>query len=183
MEADETPAAGDSPEAFTRLWDAHRKPLKNFITSRLSNTSLVDDVLQEVSVILWDKFGTFKAGTDFLAWAKAVAHFRILRACYDQKRRPATVSPELVELMHPELPPFDAEIDERVTALKHCMQKLSAGDREVIVMRYEKRLEGKKIAEQLRKRANYIYKKIGSIRQQLHLCIKRHTARNSKNVQ
>ena len=181
MESDSDNAGDSSETAYTKLWSTNRRLLRAYISQRLSNASLVDDVLQEVSVILWEKFETYRAGTNFLAWAKAVAHFRILRACYDQKKRPASVTPELLELMEPDTRPFEEEVDERIQFLKICMRKLTAEDRDLILMRYEKKLEGKKIAEQLMKRPNYIYKRIGSIRQQLHRCIKGRAQASSKH--
>ena len=102
-----------------------------------------------------------------------MAHFKVLRACHDERQRPAAVSSELLDLMQPDVDPFDEEVDERILLLRQCMQELGGEDREIILLRYEKGLEGKEIAEQMQKRANYMYKRIGAIRRQLHRCIKR----------
>ncbi|MFT5905886.1 MAG: RNA polymerase sigma-70 factor (ECF subfamily) [Cryomorphaceae bacterium] len=142
----------------------------------MSDRSEMDDVIQEVSLVLWNKWGDFKPGSNFLAWAKAIAHYKVLKICYQNKRKPIGVSDEVLETLQPDTEPFDPSVDDRIPYLKRCLKILKPKDLNIITLRYEKKQEGKEIAEHLGVRPNYLYKKIGEIRKQLARCIQQREA-------
>ena len=53
------------------LFSSNYNRIKSFIFSLVPNTSDADDVMQETSRIIWEKFEEFEVGTNFLAWAFA----------------------------------------------------------------------------------------------------------------
>ena len=138
----------------------------------MKHTDEIDDVLQEVSMTMWSKWKDFKKGTNFLAWAKAIAHFKVLRCCHLTKKRPSTVTDEVIELLQPTVEPFDQTIHHRSEHLGACLRKLDPIDQQLIRQKYAKNADGNELAEHFGWRKNYVYKRIGKLKESLALCIK-----------
>ena len=56
---------------FVQRLMEHRSMLHSFVFAIARDPHLTEDILQEVSVVLWSKFSEFKPGTDFGAWARS----------------------------------------------------------------------------------------------------------------
>ena len=54
----------------------HQSRLRAFVRCLLVRSSDVDDLLQQVNVVLWEKADEFQPGTDFGAWASQIARFK-----------------------------------------------------------------------------------------------------------
>ena len=52
--------------------------IRAYIITQIPGSPDVRDILQEVNVVLWEKRGTFKEGTNFGAWACTVARYKVL---------------------------------------------------------------------------------------------------------
>src|SRR3954466_8216638 len=63
---------------FLRLFLQHERRLYAYILALLPNRADPDDVLQEVSLVLWDKFRDEAPPDDFTAWGCRVAYFKVL---------------------------------------------------------------------------------------------------------
>tara|TARA_B110000908_G_C10250225_1_gene451522 strand:- start:1148 stop:1735 length:588 start_codon:yes stop_codon:yes gene_type:complete len=169
----------EKPEAeqiFSEHWSEHLPKLRAYVMQHMSDRTEVDDVLQEVSLVLWKKWKDFKPGSNFLAWSKTVAHFIVLKTCYQNKRKPVGVTDEVLEILQPDTESFDESVDDRIPHLQLCLKQLDPKDLNIIRLRYEKKQEGKEIAEHMGLRPNYLYKKIGEIRKQLARCIQQREA-------
>ena len=71
---------------FIRLFLQNERRIYAFIVSLLPDLTDAEDVLQETSVVLWEKFDQFQPGTNFVSWACKIAHFKVLKhfAAYDE---------------------------------------------------------------------------------------------------
>src|SRR5215218_100140 len=63
---------------FLRLFLQNQRRLYAYILTLLPNRADADDVLQETSLVMWDKFDPADPPTDFLAWARRVAYHKVL---------------------------------------------------------------------------------------------------------
>jgi len=63
---------------FLRLFTAYEGAVRAFVRRLVPTRTGADDVLQDVSVVLWEKFESFRDGADFRAWAFGVAQFEAL---------------------------------------------------------------------------------------------------------
>jgi RNA polymerase sigma-70 factor (ECF subfamily) len=66
-------------DRFLRLLLKNHYKIYAYILAFTHNTNDADDVMQDVSTILWKKFNKFKAGTNFTAWAVKVARYKVLQ--------------------------------------------------------------------------------------------------------
>lgn len=100
----------------------------------------VRDVLQEVNIVLWEKMGNFKLGTNFGAWACTVAHYKVL----DHRKKKAKqdgllvfnnrLSSAIADEAEPREP---EELEAKRTALDECFEKLTPKEQELLAARYD----------------------------------------------
>src|SRR6184192_1801013 len=63
---------------FLSLFLQNQRRLFAYILTLLPNRTDADDVLQDASLVMWDKFDADQPPTDFLAWARRVAYHKVL---------------------------------------------------------------------------------------------------------
>ena len=91
-----------------------------------------DEVFQEVSVTLWQKFDQYRPDTDFRAWACRIAYYKVLKLRDRQVRSPRLFSPQFLDLVSEEMIVMSDMLDARTEALVHCRDKLDSRDRELL---------------------------------------------------
>ena len=64
---------------FVRLYTASSRRIYTYILTLLPNRTDAEDVFQDVSALLWEKFHEFTPGTQFGAWACRIAYFKALK--------------------------------------------------------------------------------------------------------
>ncbi|MFN6162181.1 MAG: sigma factor, partial [Planctomycetota bacterium] len=67
-----------NPSEIVSLIASHQTRLRGLVRCLLVRSADVDDVLQEINAVLWEKADQFQPGTDFWAWASQVARFKAL---------------------------------------------------------------------------------------------------------
>src|SRR6185436_3929431 len=86
-------------QAVQRLFVAHTSLLKGFILGLLPDYNRAEDVLQEVFLTLTQKADEFTPGTDFTAWARAVARIKVLHRYDQDKRAPRALCAEALDAL------------------------------------------------------------------------------------
>ena len=54
---------------FVKLLTGLQPSLRAFIVSLMPGSPDVQDVLQDVNVVIWEKMDSYESGSDFRAWA------------------------------------------------------------------------------------------------------------------
>ncbi|MBI9017508.1 MAG: RNA polymerase subunit sigma-70, partial [Phycisphaerae bacterium] len=57
-----------------RLFLDHQKKIYSFILMMSPNWCDADELMQETSAVMWQRFDTFEVGTNFVAWGIKIAH-------------------------------------------------------------------------------------------------------------
>ena len=70
-------AEAESRKQLMMLMTRHQRQIFAYIYTLVPDRHDAEDLLQETSVVICDKFSEFKLGTDFVAWACQVAWWRI----------------------------------------------------------------------------------------------------------
>ncbi len=160
-------------ELFVKLLSANYYRIGAFVQSQLYNNQDTDDVMQETSRMMWKKFDEFKPGTDFLAWAFAIAKYRILDFRKTRKGKNISLSNQTLELIEVESKKIMNESKDRLNALKECMQKLTKQDRKLLEMRFSYGLAAKYIAARIGTSIHVVYRNTSRIKSILLNCINR----------
>ena len=85
--------------AFMRLLMRHEPALRAFARSLLPTWDLVDEVIQEASLTLWEKFDQLESESGFLPWAKVIVRFKCLSAIGKLGRDRHVFSEGVLELL------------------------------------------------------------------------------------
>jgi len=158
---------------FLRCYTQNYHRIFGFILTLLPNTADAEEVLQETSIVLWNKFDTFEQGTDFVRWACAVAQRMTLKYRRERKKGPLLLGEEMLqEIASVRLESSDL-LEQRRGILAGCMKKLSDPDRKLIQQQYAEKMTSRKLAVRLGRPENTVYKALSRIRRQLMECVDR----------
>ena len=169
------PAPPDIEETFVKLVVSHQAALNAFVLALLPGHPEVDDVVQEVSVALWQKRGEFTMGTNFKAWMFSVARFKVMSLWRDQKRRKVWAVPEetLHLLMDDAAEVFYEAEDLRHVALRQCIRELRPQDQGLILRRYFEGSSLEAVAREVGRKAINLKGSLHRIRLALRACVRR----------
>ena len=168
---DQTASLGEAD--FMRLLLRHENALRAFARSLLPSWDAVDDVLQDASVIMWQKLSQLDGEAGFLPWGKVIVRFQCYQNLEQRKRKETGVSDELIAILADEAEQIsEAEHSKRRQALETCMSKFSDPQRDLVLAPYLHHGRIKELAELGGTSANSLYKKLGRLRDRLRNCVK-----------
>jgi RNA polymerase sigma-70 factor (ECF subfamily) len=152
-----------------------------YVYCLVPNWSDADDIIQEVGVKLWQGFGKFRPGSDFVRWACTVAHYEVLT--FRRRRRAAVpFGAELLDRLAEPAAEAAGELEERQDALRACVAGLPPTWRALVEMVYG---EGKSAAEAARATARpaaSVHSTLSQIRKQLRECVHRRLGRSGSGA-
>src|SRR5260221_6886232 len=70
-------ASLDRNKQLMRLMTQHQRRIFGYIYTLVPDRHDAEDILQETSVVICEKFEQFQAGTDFAAWACQIAYWEV----------------------------------------------------------------------------------------------------------
>jgi RNA polymerase sigma-70 factor (ECF subfamily) len=166
----------DRDAEFVRLLEEAHQELFGFIFAMLQNRADAEDVYQQCAMVLWNKFATFTPGTNFLAWAFRVAHFKAKDFARARRRRKKYFSGAILDAIAAtcQNEPRERQ-EEKLETLAHCLDKLRDRDRRLLEQCYSVDRDYRQIAKAEGKTIAAIYKAISRIRRSLSLCVQRAT--------
>jgi RNA polymerase sigma-70 factor, ECF subfamily len=126
----------------------HILPLRGFVHGLVPRRHLVDDIVQETFLTACQKADSYEPGTNFRAWIFTIARFKALGAIKRDSGQSALLEPDVVDLLAAEERP-DHKLQDRVTALDQCVEKLARAARTAVVLRYAENLGPTEIAQRM----------------------------------
>lgn len=143
-----------------------------YIFALLPHASVVDDLMQETVLVMWEKFDTFEPETSFYAWAKKIAFYKVTNYLNKQSRSKVLFTNEAIDSIDSQAQVFET-IDLRLDALEECLKKLKDSDKHIIKKKYISSMTIKDIAEELGRPIPGMYKVMARIHHTLEVCVKR----------
>lgn len=157
---------------FFQLYIKNQRRIYAYILMLVPNVSDAEDILQQVSSFMWERFDTFEPGTSFGAWAVRIARNFIFDH-YKRKRRSKIIfSGEMLEIFAERAAESVGQVDNRVDVLQKCLGELRETDRKLMKIRYEEGLKIKEIAKRIGRPVGGLYKTINRIHNLLLKCIR-----------
>lgn len=161
----------DCTVEFVSLFAKHDRGIYKYILTLMVDPDTAQEVFQEASVTLWQKFGEFQPGSNFFAWACRVAYFEVLKYRQTHRRDRLQFNDDLLETIAEERSASEGLLQARRRALAACLGKLSPRDRTLIEHRYAGSSTVLEIAQQTGRPVNTLYKGLERIRRTLMHCI------------
>ena len=158
---------------FLRLYVEHEPSLRGFVRSLVPTLEDANDVMQEVAMALWKRFGSLDAPENFRRWAFGVSRLEALEFLR-KKSRDRHVFGEgfLLQLADDAEEMADQFVEER-KALDVCLQKLPSEQRSLVEAAYAPGVRMDELAARIGRTAMAIYKSLHRIRMMLTDCAKR----------
>lgn len=123
--------------------------LLSFLTTRVSNRQLAEEILQDVMLAAWENAARFEARSKVKTWLLVIARNRAINA-QRRKQLPVIQINEVFNLQSDDTGPQEAlERNERKDKVREAIQKLPDGQREVLVLVFYHQLTGPEVAEVL----------------------------------
>jgi len=158
-------------DQFLRLFAEHEPVLRTFIRSLVPSRTDASWIVQEVAVVLWQKFTEFDATQDFRKWAFGVARYEVLAYLRDRARDRHVFNDELVEKLADDAAATATQHETQREALETCLQKLSEPQRALVLAAYAKDTRIDELAAQRGQTAMSLYKILHRLRQALLKCV------------
>ncbi len=168
---------GEHTILVQQLFVKHQTAVKAFILSLQPNFAEADDLVQETFLTVTRKAAEFRAGSNFLAWAFAIARFKLLEARRRGGKSPVALSDEVIELLAISAPEAGF-FESRFAALRRCLERLAPRAQEILRLRYHEERGPAEIAARLDWSANAVNVALTRARNSMRDCVEK----NSREV-
>lgn len=169
------PSNPDPDQIFVQLVVNHQPALRAFVLSLLPGSQEVDDVIQETNVEVWRLRGEFRIGTNFKSWMFSVAKFKVLAVWRERQRCRVWTMPDetLAQLIERFEEGALDQTQTRLDALRFCLDRLRAEDRNLILKRYIDDHNLEKLAREVGRTKDSLKVSLHRIRAALRACMRR----------
>ena len=172
--------SGKSRDQFVPLFLAHQRGIYQYLLALVGRPQDAEDLLQETSVTLWEKFDDFEPGSNFYAWARKVAYNKVLNFRQLRRHSDQLLDPDVLDVIASQAGTDENRWTVFHKALQVCLSKLRDLDRALIQRRYRPDYDRQKVAEELSRPPNSVSKSLARIRRTLMECVHRHTGQAEK---
>ena len=161
----------DQTTKFVDLLTSHQRDLYSYIDTLLVGDSSASDVLQDTNLALWSHLADFDFSRPFLPWAYAFAFQRVLAFRKTRSRSRLVFSDEVLEWISDVYTADSTAADDRLGALKQCLEKLTSKEGELVRERYAEKMSVKMLASRSGRSANQVSVHLYRIRHALGKCV------------
>lgn len=161
------------PRQFIGLLVENERRIYAYIRTLLGNSADAEDVLQDASMVMWDKFQEFDPNSNFIAWSFKIAYFTAQNFRRQQVRSKVLFSNSLFDVIAEKTIAMAPTLDRRHELLNGCIEKLSPSDRELLRLRYDLESSIESTAKQSGRSIPAVYKALSRMRAGLFACVNR----------
>ncbi len=161
----------DRSKELIQLMMKHQRRIFAYIYTLVPSRSDAEDILQETSLTICEKFNDFKQGTNFYSWACQIAYWKIRAARKKYATSKVIFNQEVLDLIAVTQFKVEEELDHRHYALSECLKKLNDRDRRMILTRYESGKNVSAAAHVCGRTVQGAYKALNRIRKVLFDCV------------
>lgn len=162
-------------EDFLRLLTAAQPDLRAFVAACVREPAGRDDVVQEVTLVLWRRFADYDRSRPFGAWARGVACL-VLKAWWRRTRQHQALEPAAIEALTAAWEDPDGSHEEELEALRRCLDEIDGRQRRWLELRYAEGLNCAAVAKRLGGSATAVQRALHRLRERLADCLRRRLA-------
>jgi len=161
----------DRSAELVQLMMKYQRKLFGYIITLVPSRADAEDILQETSLTICEKFTDYESGTNFYSWACQIAFWKVRAARKKFATSKVIFNEDVLEVISQTRVEMEEELDERHHALSHCLKKLNERDRRMVLVRYESGHNVKVAAQACGRTIQGAYKALNRIRKTLHDCV------------
>ena len=156
---------------FLELYSKSQSRLYSFILMLVHSNHDADEIFQETSALLWEKFGEYQEGTNFGAWAVTIAKFKVLEYLRTNEKNRRYLESGMFQDIADIAEPESENVNDRLQSLRDCLYKLDRINRSLLSLRYQKNISVKEIARQKGVSTGVMYRRLSKVFGALRKCI------------
>lgn len=166
------PNSTSGHESFVRALARHERVIRGYIRGAgVARPEDVDEIVQEVSLIAWQKFDQLENVEEFPRWACVIARYRVLEFRRKRFRDRLVLNEGIFELLLDEALEETELQESRLRHLENCIAGLPDATRNLVLVAYQPGASIDQIARSTGKKANSLYQQLWRIRQTLKACV------------
>lgn len=181
MRSSISPFDNELHRRFLRLFTTHEAAVRAYVRRLVPLRADADDVMQDVSVVLWDKFESFREGGDFRAWAFGVARFEVLAWLRDRARDRLVLDEDVALKIAEESARDESSLQRQREALDDCMAKVPSKHRDLLMQAYQPEACIQEVALSSGRSVPGFYQWLHRMRWKLLDCIRRALAQEASS--
>ena len=159
-------------EEFLSLYNQEQRGIHAYIRTLLFRRDDAEDVFQETCIALWRSFDQYKPGTNFGAWAREIARYRVLAHGKKRQEDRHVFSVEVLSQLANDVESDAEAIEQRRVALANCLSRLPVEDRDILDRRYQGKTTTIELAQEMGHPLSTLYKMLTRIRRSLLECVR-----------
>ena len=171
----------DQTAEYVRLWTQYHRDVERYVFSMLPRPADASEVVQEVSVRLWEKWDSYDQDRPFLPWAMRFAYLQVLKWRQGKAREKLIFSDDLLSQINATNDYEEPLMEARRKTLTLCLEKLNKDDRRIVELRYGRHGAIKEEAKKTGVKMHKLYYALERIRIQLLNCIELNLERSGLN--
>lgn len=158
----------------------HERRIYAYIFTLWPHHGDAEDLLQEVSLFMWDHYNEAEPPPDFVGWACRIAYFKVLELRKKRKRCRVVFSQDVLDRVAAAASEPGGRLDHRREALAACLDKLPAADRDLLSWRFQEGATTESTAQRAGRSVHVVYKTLARIREALFECVNRRIAAEAR---
>ena len=164
-------ASTDRSSELVQLMMTYQRRIFAYIHTLVPSRSDAEDILQETSLTICEKFKDFEIGTNFYSWACQIAYWKVRAARKKFATSKVVFNQEVLDVISQTRGEMVEELDHRHGALARCLEKLNDRDRRMVLTRYESGKNVTAAAQACGRTVQGAYKALTRIRKALFDCV------------
>lgn len=157
---------------FVARFAADAERIKAYVFALMRDWDASQEVFQQVSISLWERFADYDPAHPFLAWALGIARHKALHEWRRQRRQLPVLSPEAMAVLEPVWVEESAGIDSETAALNQCLERVDGSARRLLDLRYRDDLPLADIAGRTGQSLSAVTKTLARLRDRLADCVR-----------
>jgi len=160
-------------ETTAELFESRRPVLLVYIRAIVGARQPCEDILQEAAMICLRKHDDVPDPAAFEGWIRRICRFEALKHLERHRRERSVEAEQLAVLADSEIAAAVAEVaDDRLGALRICLERLPPSSRELVRLRYAEECPGEEIARRLGRPINTVYVTLCRLHKSLADCVR-----------
>ena len=164
---------GTDHRRFLRHFLREQGALKAYLRAATRDAHQADDLLQEVSSVLWESFGAFDEGRPFRAWALGFARIEVLRWRRASAKGAGALSEATLSLLARTADETASQAELRRSHHGDCVDGLGEHVRDIVRLRYLESVPIRDLALRVRKSVAAVEMILVRVRRALRDCVDR----------
>jgi RNA polymerase sigma-70 factor (ECF subfamily) len=157
---------------------SHRARLLAYLWSIVRDSTLAEDLFQEVSLLALERRDELRDAAALPVWLRKTARFKALAALRNRGGRPTLLSDAALDQLDLAWAAQDeSPHDDMKAALTVCLESLSPAAQKIVALRYAQGMSGKSVAESIDRTAHSVYVALSRIHVRLRECIRKQLAK------